>query len=323
MKKKKNSLHDELKKIRNIITKPRIQYLLTKDKGNWQKLCCSLDVIDYTELAVQFYLDSEFPMTHGGKFLFSYGLLQSLFVQQKAINNIHEVLLGSKIDYKKDYPAIYDIREKRNDLVGHPTDRGNNSVHYLTPDYLNKTEYKVYSVYFEKEGKLKEDKLREIDIKEVIGIQRKLIKKILDNLRNKLFEERKKHKGKFKDSKTSDIFSGMTNYQISKLYDAFYENSEAADVEIAKSALKSIEKKVKKFKQEIENRYESIEAVPFIKIEYEEVKSIVRFIKDNLEGKKNEDINLINTVIDALEDKIYSLMEICEEIDLDFSDVSR
>lgn len=183
---KGSTLHNKLKKIRDIINEPRILYILTQDEKKWQKLCCSLDAVDYTQLAVKFYLNSEFPETPGGKFLFSYGLLQSLYVQQDAVKNICEVL-GLKINYEEDYPTIYDIRQKRNDLVGHPTNRRDGSVHYLTPDYLDKTEYEIHSVYFEHA-----DKFREIDITEVIEDQKRLIERILKKLENKLFGEMEK-----------------------------------------------------------------------------------------------------------------------------------
>jgi len=310
---KRNIIYNKLKKIRDLINEPRKQYLLTQDKEGWQKLSCSLDVVDYTQLAINFYLDSEFPEPSGGKFLFSYGLLQSLYVQQDAIKNICEVF-GLKINYKKDYPILKDIREKRNDLVGHPTNRNDKSVHYLTPDYLTKTEFRVHSVYSGKKYKM-----QKIDIEKIIENQETLIVDIIEKLENKILKEIKAHKKKFINSKMSDIFTRFTHYQISKLHDAFYENSVPQDIDTAKHFLESIEEQIEVFKKEIKKRYESLEAVPLVEIEYEEIESILKFIKDNLEGRRDEDINLVNPVIDTLKNKICSLIKICKDIDSDFS----
>lgn len=57
--------------------------------------------------------------------LYIYGLLQALFLQQDAANGISTALLGKKIDFKQEYPSLFEIREIRNDTVGHPTLRGN------------------------------------------------------------------------------------------------------------------------------------------------------------------------------------------------------
>lgn len=50
------------------------------------------------------YTSYEFPTDIKGKYLYIYGLLQSLFLQQDAANGISTALLGKKIDFKQEYP---------------------------------------------------------------------------------------------------------------------------------------------------------------------------------------------------------------------------
>ncbi len=56
----------------------------------------------------------------GNKYMYVYGTLQALIVQQDAVKNLTESL---KIPYTPDQ-KLKDIRDIRNDSVGHPTKRG-------------------------------------------------------------------------------------------------------------------------------------------------------------------------------------------------------
>jgi hypothetical protein len=80
------SISDLEHKIRNYINRPRKQSKLLKDSTAWNMLCSCLDVIGDTELAIQAYKDFKNLKKDGFKYLTVYGILQTLFLQQDAIN---------------------------------------------------------------------------------------------------------------------------------------------------------------------------------------------------------------------------------------------
>ncbi len=86
------------------------------------KLLSSIDVIEDCQCAVDRYKTIECPST-----LDLTGLLQSLFMQQDAINSINTTLDPNGLALalcNKEFGMLAAIREIRNDVIGHPTNRG-------------------------------------------------------------------------------------------------------------------------------------------------------------------------------------------------------
>ena len=113
--------------IRNLINKPRKQRLLLKDSAAWYMLCSSLDVIADADLCLKAFLATDIDsFDAGNKYMYVYGTLQALIVQQDAVKHLTESL---KIPYpfndnSNEKQQLNEIREIRNDSVGHPTKRG-------------------------------------------------------------------------------------------------------------------------------------------------------------------------------------------------------
>jgi hypothetical protein len=115
-----SNYHSLESSLRDFLTEPpRQDQFLQRDKPTWYQIAACLDVIGDTELALDAFLDaSERPS--GEWYLAIYGALQALVLQQDAVSHLAEAL---QIVYSPD-SALRDIRELRNDAVGHPTRRG-------------------------------------------------------------------------------------------------------------------------------------------------------------------------------------------------------
>lgn len=90
------------------------------------KLLSSIDVIEDCQCAIDCFKKSVIPSTFDS-YLYIYGLLQVLVVQQNAINSIATALDpdGSILSLcQKEFETLAVIRSIRNDVAGHPTDRG-------------------------------------------------------------------------------------------------------------------------------------------------------------------------------------------------------
>lgn len=110
-----------ISQIRCLTNNPWVKYVLMQDMVRWHMLCSSLDVIGDIECAISFYdQQSHLFECDGSRYILIYGILQGLVVQQDAVSNLCEAL---GICYDID-PELKNIREIRNDSIGHPTKRG-------------------------------------------------------------------------------------------------------------------------------------------------------------------------------------------------------
>ncbi|MFH0734201.1 MAG: hypothetical protein V1773_07840 [bacterium] len=192
-----------IEKIRDIIDLPGVKNKIMLNIGDWYRLCACLDAIEDAQFAIKQYKNlSNFDAFNGG-YLYVYGLLQALFLQQDAVNGLSQVLLDKKIDYKEQqYSKLYEIREIRNNSIGHPTSRSNNSYFGIVRMSLFKKGFSISKHSYEKETdysqstKSKNIVFDDIEVGKIILIQSKLVKDILLKIKKKLIlNEREKNIG--------------------------------------------------------------------------------------------------------------------------------
>ena len=130
--------NDLMNRIREHCNRSRNQYELMKDLIKWYKLCSSMDLIEDTEVAIDSYSKLRAFNCWDGGYIYIYGLLQAMFLQQDAINNLSISLFNEKLSFDMDYPDLYKIREIRNSAIGHPTGRGKDkSFHFISRTTIN------------------------------------------------------------------------------------------------------------------------------------------------------------------------------------------
>lgn len=116
---------------------------MREDRDNWDRICSSSDVINDTLQAIGSYVKSDYPNKNVGlRYLYVYGLLQALYLQQDAV----ECLFGT---LRKCYPEslkfsyersddLKEIRQLRNETTGHPTEARNGVFTYINRVSLSK-----------------------------------------------------------------------------------------------------------------------------------------------------------------------------------------
>lgn len=115
------TIHELETQIRDLINRPRRHAALRQDTALFSQLCSSLDVLGDTELALCDYLAKEQASpSQGERYLLTYGVLQALILQQDAVKHLAESL-GVPNEPPEE---LLEIREIRNDSIGHPTRRG-------------------------------------------------------------------------------------------------------------------------------------------------------------------------------------------------------
>ena len=174
-------LDKRIKEIRDLINSPRKQNELMKNNTLWLMLCSCMDTIRDTEGALESYLIEDIDNSQRGKnYLNTYGALQAIFVQQGAVENLHEAL---DILYVED-SSLEQIREIRNDAAGHPTNRGNkksfNFVHFRS-GYTHG--FHLMTAYPNESGNRQlNSKHVDINIADLIATQRSTFMDVLDNV---------------------------------------------------------------------------------------------------------------------------------------------
>jgi len=254
-------MYEYTQEIRDLINNPRKQFNLLKNRLFWNQSCSSLDVIEDSDLAIDAYVNSEFPEENGEKYLRLYGVLQALFVQQNAVIDLCKSLgVPDNI-----HPKLKRIRDIRNDSIRHPTDRGkekHKSYHFISRHSITKSKFRLESV--DKNDKTTFENIQIIDL---IKDQRTYLPKELKKIVGFLKSEEKKHKERFKMEKLEDIF--LNTYHISKILEGISKPEYGARVVRSAESLQSIKNVMDNFKKSLKKREIEIETYDSIKSIYE------------------------------------------------------
>lgn len=258
-----------IEKIREHINRTEKMAVLLADRSKWLPLTSALDVLEDSSCAVTYYIESDFPDNVKGKYLFIYGLIQAMFLQMDAANSIQTALTDSKIDFERDYPDAYRIREMRNDVVGHPTNRRTNQSIYLVQISLNKNGFDYI-----KESSAGTDKGESISVSVIKAIEEvnSCIKSVLEQTIAVLDEEFTKYINLHRGRKMKEIFIGL-NYAREKAF----ENSSFSDY-----GYKAAKEMAKKCENEVIQRYGSLEAFDSYNFLLKEIYEICDLIDNGL-----------------------------------------
>jgi hypothetical protein len=327
MQQSRKSLYEYTKKIRDLINNPRKRHGLLKNRALWNQLCSCLDVIEDSDLAIDVYLTKKLVRKDGTKYLAVYGLLQALFLQQDAITYLCESLgIPFKIE---NYPRLKEIRDIRNDSIGHPTKRGGDrgrkkkdqpiSYHFISRPTLSLKGFQLISYY--SNGKRK---FRDVSIPDLISDQKQYVSEILLSVVGRLEQEEKAHKDRFRMEKLASIFlTSSPGYAFEKLYKVLL-TGEIHHPIYGELNLQQIKKMLDTFKEGLARRGIELETYDSIKFMYEELEyplnELEKFFQNAKEGKTlniNEETAYI--FVFFVEKQIDELKEIAEEIDKDYS----
>jgi hypothetical protein len=300
--------------IRDFINEPRKQFDLLKNCKFWNQLCSSLDVIGDSDLAIDAYINSKFGKDDGEKYLKLYGVLQALFLQQDAVTNLCESLeLSNNLIAN---PKLKEIRDIRNDSIGHPTKRGNyKSYHFISRVTITKSGFQLISDY-------ENDRttIRDISVIDLINEQRKYLSEILKKVINDLQAEEKAHKEMFKMEKLEAVFLGISDY-IGNIFENIGKPDRA---QLGLMHVKLVNEVMGKLKEALQKRGIEIGTYDSIKYLYELLEYPITELElyfDRLIAEKVPRINDKTAYIFAyfVSEHLSQLKEIAKEIDEEYS----
>ena len=160
--------------IRDLLTNESRHSAALTNQANWYKIVACLDTIGDTEEALEAFLRTEDRASFGEWYLATYGVMQALFLEQAAVEHLAEAF---GLAYNPD-EALRDIRELRNDSIGHPTRRGpppGKSFSAIARVSVSRTGFRMLTT----DGGTAMNTYRQVNVPDLISQQRAILARAL------------------------------------------------------------------------------------------------------------------------------------------------
>lgn len=305
---------DELEQsLRDLINAPRRHTYLRSDEHRFSQLCSALDVVGDTEAALDAYLNSNPGKPSIGElYLRTYGVLQVLIVQQDAVQHIAESL---SLDYAPPN-GLPEIREIRNDAVGHPSRRGRapgRAFNHISRPTLSQNGFDLLTFH---SGSPPEH--RSIDLLSLVERQRQLVAAALREFVNSEVRREAEHRQAFRSIHLASAFPATLGYTLEKLAE---EIAGSRALGIGPSLLGGVRDAISEFQQGLIARGE----LPAIEDAFAYHAHPARHAVDRLQQFFTQDPPASTTREDAqtflfrLRHELDALRELAREIDQTYS----
>lgn len=253
-----NTLSDS---VRDHINTHRYQSVLLDDSKTWNQICSSLDAIGDSLCAVESYEADEFPGDVGLKYIYTYGILQALFLMQDALRHLSEAF---KISYELT-ETLKEIRKARNASIGHPTkqdEKGERYYNFISRISMTKSGFDLLRSSGDREHNFTRVEIAKAcsdQLQGVIDAYRKIVQS--------LEEIDRMHKDKFKGSPLANIFHSAMGYFFEKISQGIHSHS-YGDREFGHRHVGLVKDTYEKFRAALAERNELKEYTEFDLVEY-------------------------------------------------------
>lgn len=271
----------------------------------------SIDLIEDSQIAIEEYEGATSLGTQGRSTLLIYGLLQSLFLQQDGLYHLYKCVVDEKIkqtDFFDIFSFDKDIREVRNDIAGHPTNRKNTEFYFIAKGPISKDRftYAGYTPTF---------RTVEVDLKTFIIKQIEFTKNVLQKVQENISKKIEMKKGEHKDKSLKEMIVGV-NRNIQLIYRGIRDEERNFQGEWGISGLKSA---IDEIRKELNTRYNqnlpSGISEAFRLIDYIIHRFNQWWTEKTLLGNDDAEIFL-----DSLKNQLEELEEMLLEIDKEFNE---
>lgn len=265
-----------------------------------------MDIIDDILFALHSYTHNDHN-DQGLAYLETFGVLQSLFVQQDAVSKLHKVITGHSSDLEKEYPDLKVVRDVRIRVAGHPVG-GQGSSHFLVRYTVSKRGFELWK--FDQAGNYTE----QVNLPELIRKNCRSLQSAMANLISLIEAEKREHKEKFRKKSLADNFQHVT-YFVGKMFEGISRKSPMGMVGLA-----SIREVVSRFRSDLEARSEHFRGAHFISDHIPRLEYAFEKYEGYMQAdeKQNEDDAYI--FASFIENEMEYLENIAREIDADYQE---
>lgn len=247
--------------VREHINMHRYQSVLLDNSKTWNQICSSLDAIGDSLCAVESYGTEEFPENTGLKYIYTYGILQALFLMQDALRHLSEAF---NIPYELT-ETLNEIRKARNASIGHPTkqdEKGKRHYNFISRISMAKSGFDLL-----RSSGDREHRFTRVDIGKACSDQLQGVIDAYGKIVQRLEEIDRMHKERFKGSPLADIFHSAMGYFFEKISQGIHSHS-YGDREFGHGHVGLVKDTYEKFKAALAERNELNEYTEFDLAEY-------------------------------------------------------
>lgn len=280
------------------------------DQLNYNQTFTSIDLVEDSQIAIEEFENIDIDGIQGRSTLLIYGLLQSFFLQHDGLFYLYKCIVNRNIkrdDFFNLFSFDKNIREVRNDIAGHPTNRHSSEFYFIAKGTTTKYEF-TYAGY------TPEFRTVDVDLKIFIQKQFDFAEKVLLFIQNDIKQKIEMKKEEHKNIKLSEmIIEADRNIQLISRGIRDGERSFEGEWGIS-----GVEKSIQNLKKELALRYnsnlpasisESFRMIDHILLRFREWDS------ENL-LLNNDDAEIF---LDSLDNQISELSEMLKEVDEEFN----
>lgn len=305
---------DLINRIRKHINRTKKQSEILPFRLRWNKLTSALNVLEDTSWAVEYYLEADYPKDVKGKYLFLYGLLQALYVQQDAVRSIYFGLFDKELKkgISSHIQKALKVRNLRNDTIGHPTDLGESTkkeldlkqVYSISIAQFSMTKESFYYCKYNAKDR-SNDSIENVNVMQAIEDNAKCINDILQRVVNDLDKEFKEYIEKHRDRKMADIFNTLHYAEEKALLDDVMQSW----------GYNATKEMVTKCEEELKKRYGSVEVVESFKFLLDDIHALHALIDDIYDICDESQERVRYYLVELLFVKLHELEDYCRETD--------
>lgn len=301
--------------IRDRACDAKLRPRLTKNPQIWNQIVSSLDAIGDTEQALSAYL-GRYPddADSGSRYLFAYGVLHALYLQQDAVMHLSEAMGGRPAKQILGDKRIKAAREVRNRAVGHPTkkDRPKSdpvTTHQISRISLGQGGFDMLTA--DPKGKTQ---MEWVNVIRLIHDQREAVAEILEALDQELDREDREARRTFKDERLEELFPSSLGYSFEKLSEATRDDPHGI---LGLPNLDAIKGVMKAFAEALEKRGASY---PGVRDWYGEIAHPLHELEQFFDRTASSGLHpeTAAIVVEHLRQKIEELKHMATEIDEDW-----
>lgn len=271
----------------------------------------SIDLIEDSQIAIEEFKIYESSGYRDRSTLLIYGLLQSLFLQQDGLHHLYQCVVEENIKLTNFFDTFdFDksIRDIRNDIAGHPTNRNGKESYYIEKGSISKYlfTYVGYNPGFRKV---------EVDLEELIAKQLELANKVLNEVLNIISKKIEMKKVEHKNKLFEDILCSV-NRNIQLIYRGVNDKERGFQ---ANQGIAGFKNTIYEVREELNARYNDN-----IPSGISESLRLIEYIISRLTNWQSEGVLLGNNdaeiFLDSLDKQLCELSEKLREIEEYFND---
>jgi hypothetical protein len=296
-------VHEAEARLRALVNQPRIRGRLRQPVARWMQLCAAMDLLGDAQLALEASIDgSLIANSTGAQYAVVYGLLQALYLQQDAANQIKKCL-----ELAIPPPAELDVvRDTRNAAAGHPSTYkgGGAGIARFT---LSGNAFELF--IWSQNGQMSS---REIALDVLCEQQSSAIHDFLRGVIGGLVERELEHRRKYRsDRLESLVFEGL-GHPLEKLSAAAQGEQPA----LWEYGVEAVEGRIRSLRAALEDRGYALSEVDILSYDLVECEFALQRLREFFGGQRPEmQPRDAGVYVGYLEHRLGKIRTVCREID--------